>query len=94
MGAMEYGKVDGLIPHLVDGDFFLEYADDTIIFMEHDLEKTLKAKSNRRHPTHSPPMRWIIFVLFPYKRDAMYTCRNPTPHAYIIVLIARSENLK
>jgi hypothetical protein len=36
--AKEDGQVDGLIPHLVDGGIsILQYADDTIIFMEHDL---------------------------------------------------------
>jgi hypothetical protein len=32
--------IDGVIPHLVDGGLsILQYADDTIIFMEHYLEK-------------------------------------------------------
>jgi hypothetical protein len=36
--AKEDGHVYGLIPHLVDGGIsILQYADDTIIFMEHDL---------------------------------------------------------
>jgi hypothetical protein len=40
--AKEDGQVDGLIPHLVDGGIFiLQYVDDTIIFMEHDLDKAL-----------------------------------------------------
>ena len=31
------GHVEGLIPHLVDGGVsFPQYADDTILFMEHD----------------------------------------------------------
>jgi hypothetical protein len=39
------GQVSGLIPHLVDGGLsILQYADDTILFMEHDLEKALKMK--------------------------------------------------
>jgi hypothetical protein len=43
--AKEDGQVDGLIPHLVDGGVsILQYADDTIIFMEHDLEKALNMK--------------------------------------------------
>ena len=38
--AKEDGQVDGLIPHLVDGGVsILQYADDTIIFMGHNLEK-------------------------------------------------------
>jgi hypothetical protein len=36
--AKEDGQVDGLIPHLVEGSVsILQYADDTIIFMDHDL---------------------------------------------------------
>jgi hypothetical protein len=32
------GLIEGVIPHLVDGGFsILQYADDTILFMEHDL---------------------------------------------------------
>jgi hypothetical protein len=43
--AKEDGQVSGLIPHLVDGGFsILQYADDTIIFLEHDLEKALNMK--------------------------------------------------
>jgi hypothetical protein len=43
--AKEDGQVDGLIPHLVDGGVsILQYADDTIIFMQHDLEKALMAR--------------------------------------------------
>jgi hypothetical protein len=43
--AKEDGQVDGLIPHLVDGCIsIIQYADDTIIFMEHDLEKALNMK--------------------------------------------------
>jgi hypothetical protein len=43
--AKEDGQVAGLIPHLVDGGLsILQYADDTIIFMEHDLEKALNMK--------------------------------------------------
>jgi hypothetical protein len=34
------GQIEGLIPHLVDGGLsILQYADDTIPFMEHDMEK-------------------------------------------------------
>jgi hypothetical protein len=41
---IECAKVDGLIevvvPHLIDGVLsILQYADDTILFMEHDFEK-------------------------------------------------------
>jgi hypothetical protein len=43
--AKDDGQVDGLIPHLVEGGVsLLQYADDTIIFMQHDLEKALNMK--------------------------------------------------
>lgn len=43
--AKEDGKVGGLIPHLVDGGVsILQYADDTIIFMKHDLAKARNMK--------------------------------------------------
>jgi hypothetical protein len=43
--AKEDDQVEGLIPHLVDGGVsILQYADDTIIFMAHDLEKALNMK--------------------------------------------------
>jgi hypothetical protein len=43
--AKEDGQVSGLIPHLVDGGVSIfQYADDTIIFLEHDLEKALNMK--------------------------------------------------
>jgi hypothetical protein len=43
--ANEDGQVEGLIPHLVDGGLsILQYADDTILFMQHDLEKALNMK--------------------------------------------------
>ena len=43
--AKEDGQVAGLIPHLVEGGVsILQYADDTIIFMDHDLEKALNMK--------------------------------------------------
>jgi hypothetical protein len=28
------------VPHLVNGGLILHYVDDTILFMEHDLEKS------------------------------------------------------
>jgi hypothetical protein len=38
--AKSDGQIEGVIPHLVDGGLsVLQYADDTILFMEHDLEK-------------------------------------------------------
>jgi hypothetical protein len=43
--AKEDGEVDGLIPHLVYGGVsILQYVDDTIIFMEHDLQNALNMK--------------------------------------------------
>jgi hypothetical protein len=43
--AKEDGQVGGLIPHLVEGGVsILQYADDTIIFMEHDLVKATNLK--------------------------------------------------
>jgi hypothetical protein len=43
--AKEDAQVDGLIPHLVEeGVLILQYADDTIIFMDHDLGKALNMK--------------------------------------------------
>jgi hypothetical protein len=43
--AKEAGHVGSLIPHLVEGGVsVLKYADDTIIFMEHDLEKMVNMK--------------------------------------------------
>jgi hypothetical protein len=39
------GQIEGVIPHLVDGGLsVLQYADDTILFMEHDLEKAQNLK--------------------------------------------------
>jgi hypothetical protein len=39
------GQFEGLIPHLVDGGLsILQYADDTILFMEHDIEKAWNQK--------------------------------------------------
>jgi hypothetical protein len=34
------GQIEGVIAHLVDGSLsVLQYAEDTILFMEHDFEK-------------------------------------------------------
>jgi len=34
------GQISGVVPHLIDGGLsILQYADDTILFMDHDLEK-------------------------------------------------------
>jgi hypothetical protein len=43
--AKEDGQVGGLIPHLVEGGVsILQYADCTILFMEHDLDKVVNMK--------------------------------------------------
>ena len=43
--AKDAGQVGRLVPHLVDGGVsVLQYTDDTIIFMEHDLEKARNMK--------------------------------------------------
>ena len=43
--AKEDGQVGGLIPHLVEGGVsILQYADDTILFLEHDLDKAVNMK--------------------------------------------------
>jgi hypothetical protein len=42
--AKRDGQIDGVVPHLVDGLFILQYADDTIIFLDHDLEKAKNLK--------------------------------------------------
>jgi hypothetical protein len=45
--AKEDGQVRGLIPHPVEGgESSLQYADDTILFMEHEFEKEMKMKLN------------------------------------------------
>jgi hypothetical protein len=39
------GQIEGVIPHLVDGGLsILQYADDTILSMEHDLEEAQNLK--------------------------------------------------
>jgi hypothetical protein len=39
------GQVTGIVPHLVDGGLsILQYADDTILFMNHDIEKGANMK--------------------------------------------------
>jgi hypothetical protein len=43
--AKEDGQIGSIIPHLVDGGIsILQYADDTILFMEHDFEKAVNMK--------------------------------------------------
>jgi hypothetical protein len=39
------GQIEGVVPRLVDGGLsILQYADDTILFMHHDLEKAQTLK--------------------------------------------------
>jgi hypothetical protein len=43
--AKDEGQIEGVIPHLVDdGLSILQYVDDTILFLEHDLEKARNMK--------------------------------------------------
>ena len=43
--AKEAGQIEGVIPHLIqDGLSILQYADDTVIFMSHDVEKAVNMK--------------------------------------------------
>jgi hypothetical protein len=43
--AKEDGQVGSLIPHLIEGGIsLLQYADDTILFLEHDLQKAANMK--------------------------------------------------
>jgi hypothetical protein len=43
--AKEAGQVEGVIPHLVqDGLSILQYVDDTVIFMSHDVERARNMK--------------------------------------------------
>ena len=43
--AKEAGQVEGVIPHLIqDGLSIQQYADDTVIFMSHDVQKAVNMK--------------------------------------------------
>jgi hypothetical protein len=43
--AKEDGQIGSLIPHLVEGGILIfQYADDTILFLEHDIEKAVNMK--------------------------------------------------
>ena len=43
--AKDVEHIGGIVPHLVEGGLsILQYADDTILFMEHDLEKARNMK--------------------------------------------------
>ena len=39
------GQIEGVVNHLVDGGLYiLQYADDIILFMDHDLDKARNLK--------------------------------------------------
>jgi hypothetical protein len=43
--AKDEGQVEGVIPYLVEsGLSILQYADDTVIFMSHDMGKAISMK--------------------------------------------------
>jgi hypothetical protein len=43
--AKEDGQINGIIPHLVDDELsILQYADDAIIFLDHDLDQAKNMK--------------------------------------------------
>jgi retron-type reverse transcriptase len=43
--AKNKGHINGVVPHLVDNDLsILQYVDDTIIFLNHDLERARNLK--------------------------------------------------
>jgi hypothetical protein len=43
--AKEEDQFEGLIPHLVDGGLsILQYANDTVLFLDHDLAKAANLK--------------------------------------------------
>jgi hypothetical protein len=38
--AKEEGQIEGLVPHLIEGGLsILQYVNDTILFMDHNLEQ-------------------------------------------------------
>jgi hypothetical protein len=43
--AKEDGQIEGVVPHLVEGGLsIIQYAYDTILFMDHDTEKAKNLK--------------------------------------------------
>ena len=66
-------QIRGVIPHLVeDGLSILQYADDTIIFIDHDLEQAKKSQ------TFAMCFRAIIGSQdqLPQKRNILFWCRQ------------------
>jgi hypothetical protein len=78
--AKEDGLVDGLIPHLLDGRVsILQYVDDTIIFMEHNLEKSLDIKLILCFLTNYPDLR-LIFIRVRSFALVIYNTYKVDPH--------------
>lgn len=43
--AKQDGQIGGLVPHLVEGGLsILQYANDTVLLLEHDLQKAINMK--------------------------------------------------
>ena len=43
--AKEDWQIKGVVPHLVDGGLsILQYADDTVLFLDHDIEQAKNMK--------------------------------------------------
>uniref|UniRef100_I1P020 Reverse transcriptase domain-containing protein n=1 Tax=Oryza glaberrima TaxID=4538 RepID=I1P020_ORYGL len=58
------GQIRGVIPHLVeDGLSILQYADDTIIFLDHDLEHAKNMKAIMRAIVGQKLIEWNDLIL-------------------------------
>jgi hypothetical protein len=43
--AKEDGQIRGVVPHLIEDDLsILQYADDTILFLDHDIAQGMNTK--------------------------------------------------
>jgi len=66
--AKEDDQIKGIVPHLLeDGLSILQYADDTIIFMDHDIEQAKNMKlllctfsANEQYFSFTPNQPWLI----------------------------------
>lgn len=59
--AKEDGQIRGVIPHLVDdGLSILQYADDTIIFLDHDLEQAKNTKGGARCNSYGITVKHVV----------------------------------
>ncbi|WVZ90567.1 hypothetical protein U9M48_036858 [Paspalum notatum var. saurae] len=48
--AKSNGQVRGVVPHLIEGGLsILQYADDTVLFLDHDLEQAKKLENDSLH---------------------------------------------